>query len=474
MATISLPYNLNLRPYQQAVWDFFVVQGGTRGLSIWPRRNGKDLIDLNITVAKSMQRVGLHLYVAPFYAQIRNIIWEGADDSGRRFLDYIPKELIKKKYESRMALEMVNGSILRFGGADNPDSLVGGNPIGINFTEYSLHKSDAWHYLRPILTNNGGWAKFNGTPRGLNHMFTMAEMARENPDWFFQHLTCLDTGYPTLEMIDAERKAGMPESLIQQEYYCSFMASAESVLIPLDIIQPCLDTQLTAEDYQFEPRLVGVDPAYSAKGDQAVIAKRQGRLLHPLQKFRGVDNMKLADHIVQIIKEWSPHGVLIDSGRGEGVISRLERLGYGDLVIPVVFNSTPYNPQLYANKRVEIYCKMRDWFLKGVQNGAPPSIPRDQNLITGLSTPMMDLNDKGLITLESKKQIRSRGAYVMDEPDAVAVTFAEDIAGDGATGNPRYNAMREELDLYQDIEDDISGGYDAMNYFNKRMPFYDE
>lgn len=471
---ITLPHNLILRDYQQPFWDAVVSKNITRAFVIYPRRNGKDLITLNIVLAKAMQRVGLYLYIAPFYAQIRTICWEGADDNGRRFLDYIPKELIKKKYESRMAVELINNSILRFGGADNPDSLVGGNPVGIAFTEFSLHKVEAWHYLRPILTNNGGWAIFNGTPRGLSFFFTMAEMAKDNPEWFFQHLTCEDTGFPTVEMIDAERKAGMPESLIQQEYYCSFMASSESVLIPLDIIQPCLDTQLSPEDYNFEPRLVGVDPAYSAKGDQAVIAKRQGRLLHPLQKFRGVDNMKLADHIVQVIKEWNPHGVLIDSGRGEGVISRLERLGYGDLVIPVVFNSAPYNPSLYVNKRVEIWCKMRDWFLKGVQNGAPPSIPRDQNLITGLSTPMMDLNDKGLITLESKKQIRTRGAYLQDEPDAVAVTFAEDIAGDGKTGNPRYSGMLEELESYQDIEDDINNQYDCMNHFNRKSSFYDD
>lgn len=467
MPVITLPYNLTFRPYQEPSWKAFVIDGVLRGLKIWPRRNGKDLIDLNILTAKSMQRVGQYLYVAPFYGQIRNIIWEGADDNGRRFIDYIPPELIKRKRDDRMMIELKNNSIIKLAGSDNPDSLVGGNPVGIVFTEFSLHKPEGWDYLRPILANNGGWALFNGTPRGLNHFYTMAEMAKKNPSWFFQHLTRDDTGYPSLEAIEEDRLSGMPESLIQQEYYTSFLSSTEATLIPLEIIQPCLTTRLEPKDYNFEPRLIGVDPAYSAKGDKAIIVKRQGRFVHPLRKFRGISPDDLANKIVEDILAWRPHGVLVDSGRGEGVISRLNKMGYEDIVFPVDFGGAAYGSHLYLNKRAEIWCRMRDFFLQGSRSGNYPLLPDDKDLIAGLSTPMMFYNEgRGKIQIESKKEIRSRGAYVMDEPDALAVTFAEDVVGDKVL-DTKLGRLRAELDMLDD-DYDSDAGYDPLNHFNRQ------
>ena len=464
---ISLPYGFELRDYQVPLWKATVVDGARNSCVVWPRRNGKDITTLNITVARAMQRVGMYLYVAPFYNQIRSIIWDAMDNEGRQFLDYIPKELIENKFDSRMTIEFKNGSILRFGGADNPDSLVGGNPIGIVRTEAAYHRQGSWDKLRPIILMNGGWSLHNSTPNGLNHFYTLADMAKNNKEWFFQHLTCLDTGYPTQEEIQKEREGGMLESMIQQEYYCNFLASSDFTLIPLELIQPCIGRQLIEDDYKHEPRLVGVDPAYSATGDKAVIIKRQGRLVHPPITMQGVDNMALADRVAFIIKAWKPHGVLVDSGRGEGVISRLGRLGYEDMVIPVHFGGGAYNSELYQNKRAEIWCRMRDWFLKGQQHGTWPSIPNDRRLITGLSTPLLQPNDRtGKMQVESKKEIRARGAYVMDEPDALAVTFAEDIAGD-FTADGHYGRLREELEAMSLDDDDPNAGYDPFNFLNR-------
>jgi hypothetical protein len=302
----------------------------------------------------------------------------------------------------------------------------------------------------------------------MNHFYTAMLNAKKDPGCFFQHLTCEDTGRPTPEQIAREREKGVPESIIQQEYYCSFLASSEMTLIPLDIIEPCINTILTPEDYSFEPRIIGVDVAFAAKGDQAIIAKRQGRMLFPLRKFQGLDNMRLASEIAKEIDAWRPHAVMIDAGRGEGVISRLYQLGYEDLVFPVNFGGSAGVNELYANKRAEIWTAMRDWIYKGIQTGAKVHIPADQNLITGLSTPLMDTdNARGKVQLESKKQIRQRGAYCMDEPDAVAVTFAEPIQGDNPTPG-HYGRLRDELNRLPDDDDyDPMSGYDCQSYFNK-------
>lgn len=222
--SIVLPYNFVHRDYQIESWDALLADDFTRGILVNPRRCGKDLVCWNVCIAKAMQRTGLYYYMAPFYNQVRQIIWEGFDGKGRRFLDYIPEELVVSKTKLDMRIDLTNGSQIKLQGSDNIDRIVGTNPRGIVFTEYSLHKPEAWEYLRPILAENGGWAIFNGTPRGLNHFYQLYKAANNDPKWFTQYLTRDDTGVPTLEAIEADRQSGMPEELIQQEYYCSFMS----------------------------------------------------------------------------------------------------------------------------------------------------------------------------------------------------------------------------------------------------------
>ncbi len=223
---IDLPFKFELRDYQKPVWDDMLNEEYKRGIAVIPRRNGKDLVMWNGLISRAMQKVGLYYYMAPYYNQIRQIIWEGYAADGRRFLDYIPAELIKNKTKLDMRIDLVNGSQIKLQGSDQIDRIVGTNPYGIVFTEFSLHKPEAWEYLRPILAENGGWAWFNGTPRGLNHFYDLYEAANKRDDWFSHYLTRDDTGVPSLEAIEEDRRSGMPEELIKQEYYSSWLSGS--------------------------------------------------------------------------------------------------------------------------------------------------------------------------------------------------------------------------------------------------------
>ena len=463
MANISLPFGFVPRPYQQPVWDAIIHQDFRRGITVWPRRNGKDLTDINIVVTKAMQRVGLYFYIAPFATQVRSIIWNGADGSGKRFLDYIPPQLIKKKNEAEMKIELINGSIIRLCGSDNIDSIVGNNPVGIIFTEFSLHKPQAWEYMRPVLAENGGWALFNGTPRGLNHFYQLFEAAKRDPNWFTQLLTRNDTQVPSLEAIAEDRASGMPESLIEQEYYCSWTSSSEETLIPLDLIEPCINREINTDTVSASPKIIGVDVAFAEKGDKAVIARRQGPLLLPLDKFQGMDNMALASRVANYIREWRPKAVFVDAGRGEGVISRLHQMGHGDLVFPVNFGGKTYS-SLYNRKKDEIWCKTKNWFNDSVH---PPSIPDDGDLIRDLSAPQFMVNDRGFIQIESKLQLRKRGYASTDSGDAVALTFGEDVDDNPILTSDMMEAGidQDQLNAMVHQADDIDT-YDMDNFMD--------
>lgn len=143
-------------------------------------------------------------------------------------MDHIPKELIAGNPNStEMKIRLRNGSIIQIIGTNNIDSIVGTNPIGCVFTEYSLQDPRAWSLIRPILVENGGWAVFNFTPRGANHGKDIYDMARQNPDWFCQLLTVKDTKIISEADLQAERDAGMSEDFVQQEFYCSFTLGVE-------------------------------------------------------------------------------------------------------------------------------------------------------------------------------------------------------------------------------------------------------
>lgn len=162
------------------------------------------------------------------------VIWDGIDSqTGLKFLDHFPPQSIVKKNDTELKVVICNGSIVQIVGSDNYDSIMGTNPVGCVFSEYSLQDSRAWDYVRPILAENGGWAVFIYTPRGRNHGYTLYEMAKRNPEWFCERLTVSDTkredGTPVvpLAIVEAERAAGMSDEMIDQEFYCSFEAAVQ-------------------------------------------------------------------------------------------------------------------------------------------------------------------------------------------------------------------------------------------------------
>jgi len=174
------------------------------------------------------------LYTLPTIKQARNVIWEGRGKDGIKFLDRIPRPFVVNTHKTNQTIELVNGSVILLTGADNYDALAGTNPRWAFMSEIQNTNPICWDLIiRPILSENGGGAFLFGTPRGHNHLYEMYEKNKENPDWYTQILTVDDTSYEdgtpviTPEMIDAERRAGMSEELIAQEYYCSFESAIQ-------------------------------------------------------------------------------------------------------------------------------------------------------------------------------------------------------------------------------------------------------
>lgn len=217
------------REYQKPVLDALFNKDYKRLLTIWPRRAGKDLVGWNIIIRAALLKVGVYFYCAPTYSQGRKIIWDSISNDAVKFLDFLPSEIIERKNDQMMKIHLKNGSLIQIIGSDSYDnSIVGSNPQGIIFTEWSLSDERAWQFARPILMANDGWALFNSTPRGKNHLWAMYQIALHSSQWFCQKLTVDDTKHIDEEVIQRERASGeMSEDLIQQEYYTSFEMGVE-------------------------------------------------------------------------------------------------------------------------------------------------------------------------------------------------------------------------------------------------------
>ncbi len=224
-----IPYpNFKPRHYQSEILRAFFVEQKKRFYYLCHRRAGKDMTCWNILWGAACQRVGTYLYLLPLHTQARKIIWRGMIGSGQSFLSMVPKQLIASINNTEMSIRLINGSIIQLGGSNNYNSLMGTNPVGIVLSEFALHTPLAINYLTPILVENDGFLICQTTPRGKNHAYHLYNAALADNNWFVRKFTIDDTfkndGSPVIThaQIDAERRAGVAEEILRQEWWLDF------------------------------------------------------------------------------------------------------------------------------------------------------------------------------------------------------------------------------------------------------------
>ena len=216
-------------------------------------------------------------------------------------LDAFPREVVVGRREDEMKLTLRNGSVWQVVGSDNYNALVGSNPVGVVFSEYSLADPAAWDFIRPILAENDGWALFAYTPRGRNHGAKLYEMARDNPDWHCSLLTVDDTGAISPEVIEQERAAGMSEEMIQQEFYCSFDAPLVGAYYAAQMLQAEKEGRVGRVPYDSH---VEVETWWDLGiGDATAIwfVQRVGQELHAVDYYEA--SGEPLDHYVKVMRE---------------------------------------------------------------------------------------------------------------------------------------------------------------------------
>lgn len=176
------------------------------------------------------------------------------------------------------------------------------------------------------------------------------------------------------------------------------------------------------------PLVVGFDPAWMG-ADRHTMAWRRGRRLRAVESRLGLNTMEAAGWAKKVLDEDKPARFFIDvGGVGAGVYDRLVEMGYGDIVRPINFGSSPFEPpppEGYgpANRRAEIWMKSREW----LEDPAGVQIPDKDSLQADACGPKFRYDSNTRLLIEKKEDMRKRGVPSPDEWDAVALTFSEPV-----------------------------------------------
>jgi hypothetical protein len=125
--------------------------------------------------------------------------------------------------ESECSITLANGAVLRFKGADNPDSLYGEDVHAAVIDEATRVKEDAWHAIRTTLTATRGPVRIIGNVKGRrNWAYHLARRAEsgEYADMHYAKITAYDAiqagVLDAAEVADA--RSQLPENVFRELY----------------------------------------------------------------------------------------------------------------------------------------------------------------------------------------------------------------------------------------------------------------
>lgn len=183
------------------------------------RRTGKTALSIRELARYARQPNKRVLYVCPTFQMARDIIWKDLQNKLRDL------NWIAKTNESRLEIELINGSLIALKSGNDPDNLRGSGYDFVVFDECADLKPEVWYeVVRPALSAQKppGHALFCGTPKGFNWFKELYDLGKtSDPDWFSHQATTLDGGnVPEKEIEDA--KKDLDSRTFAQEYLASF------------------------------------------------------------------------------------------------------------------------------------------------------------------------------------------------------------------------------------------------------------
>jgi len=380
-------------------------------------------------------------------------------------------DMVKRMHQNlpdhlRPSAERSNKIELKFGAIDSEYALgsAESEEIGRGMTPLLLHCSEAAKYrntdeiqtglIQGVPACPGSEIVYESTANGVNNMFyNLCMRGIETQDegrlktlflpwyWQLEYRAIVPAGFnPSADESALMDQYGLDLQQIywrrrkleddfsndiwkfRQEYPMdlmdAFVTSGEMMIKPeyVDFARKNCDM----DPDPLTPIILGVDGADS--GDRTALVLRQGKKILAYWVYTEMKPMRLAGIIAGLIDKFEIDMVFLDIAYGYGCRDRLRELGYGQKTQTVHFGEAALEPEVYRNKRAQMYGYLKEWFEEGGS-----SIPNDNLFCRDiLMMPKMEQSgSRGLLILPSKLTIRKdNGGISPDIADAAALTFA--------------------------------------------------
>lgn len=259
--------------------------------------------------------------------------------------------------------------------------------------------------------------------------------------------------YPWYE----EQKSKLDELTIAQEIDIDFSASMEGICIPAKWVESAIDFKFVTTNYRLQ---AGLDIATEGSNSNVMIIVDGGNKVTFIDEWRGLNTTETAYKASDICHQFRVDTLNFDGdGVGAGVAGTLQTTsGLRFRFKAMHGGSSPSgffwvgeqksSKDKFLNRRAELWYLARERFRKTyeMRNNIREypideciSIPNNQKLIVQLSQPLMKYRDNGKLIIESKSDMRKRGASSPDHADALIYALAVEEAHTYIRSTAIYN-----------------------------------
>jgi len=260
-------------------------------------------------------------WVAP-YQSVALVGW-------RRFLELVPRLIIKSIDKKNSTITLINNSTATFKSADNVNALVGEGIDLLILDEAARIRENTWlETLRPNLDDprHFGRALLISTPMSHNWFYRAFELGlkRKNgwESWSHPYLN-LSGGFPSWlnphfkqeSLQDAKR---LPEKIFLQQYAARFLQDLGEVFHDvMSARQGDLEPALPEEEY-----FAGIDWGRSDSFTVVTILNSSGHLV-AFDRFRRMAWKRQVARVARLLREYNARALCDNTGIGDPIFDML-------------------------------------------------------------------------------------------------------------------------------------------------------
>lgn len=306
---------------------------------------------------------------APTSHQLSDILWAELDKWKQKMLEPWKSDIVIKADKASVK-DGIGFAVARTSRKESPEALQGFHAKNMMFLidEASGIPEAVFEAARGSLSTPGARVLMAANPTRLSGYFYNSHH-RNRDLWTRFRFSCLDS--PMVDPAyadDIAQEYGEDSDMYRVRVLGEFPHISDMQFMPADVVEAASGKHLLRDMFEFAPKVLGVDVAMFG-GDRSVIALRQGLYSQILYQMRGNTPEQLAGHAARLYDEHGADAMIVDAtGVGEAVMSALRLMHRTPIAFYAGEKSLLAN---CANRRAEVWYKMRDWLKQG---GAIPLV----------------------------------------------------------------------------------------------------